>query len=136
MEGMLPTFALLWSPWDAHGTRGYLRGIRPDGSYYGEVLWLEQDPDRRQLVNVHGQIGDDVWPRCQHILEQIGLGPAIEPSPSWIARLARWRTSLSDAEIVAGYAPGDEVKLEPARLFLELLTLLESAIAKSQPGDP
>lgn len=125
---MQATFALLWHPKEENGIHWYIRGIRPDGSFYGEA----RSP--RAGIFVEGQIPPDDWARCTAILDQIASGPPIEPVSQWTARIGRWRKSLSDCEIVRGYRHGDETETEEGALFFELKGLLEKQVSKFYPS--
>src|SRR5215211_6901775 len=104
------TFAILWHA-KASGDYFYIRGVKPDGTFYGE----RRTPT--EISNVGGQISAEDWTRCCAILDKIASGPPITPSPGWSARIGRWGNSLLDAEIVAGYGHGDEEGSDFARIF-------------------
>ncbi len=118
------TFAIVGHPQADRDVHWYIRGIKPDGTFYGEA----RSP--AAIVNVEGQIPADDWERCRIILNQIASGPPVTPSNKWDVRIGRWRTSLADADIVAGYEHGDEHRSNEGKMFLELKLLLEKQIAR------
>jgi hypothetical protein len=123
---MPPKFALLWRRDGSNGVKWNLRGLRPDGSFYGSI----HEMPRRKATSVDGALEATDSVRCQEILRQLGTRPATPPGPCF-ALLARWESSPSDAEIILKYDVGDERTSEDARAFLELTALLEKEISKA-----
>ena len=99
-------------------------GILPDGRFYGDIL----DRAAGWGASVQGDVAN--WSRASEILRLIGSGPAILPRPCF-ARLGRYTKNVGCSEIVFEYRLGDEDHSLAARLFVELIELLEPEIGKA-----
>jgi hypothetical protein len=124
---MQPNFALLWRRDGSEGVKWYIRGIRPDGTFYGEVLHTA----RRRASWVEGRLTGVDAKRCRDILDTFAARPALPPSTCF-ALLARWFTTLGTAEVVFKYEVGDEEMSSDARAFLELKRLLDPVISEAE----
>lgn len=125
---MRPTYTLIWRRDSSEGIKWYIRGIRPDGSFYGEVLCMA----RQRATSVDGHLPPDAWQRCQEILRLFEARDALLPGACF-ALLARWSDSLGQAEVLFKYNLGDEVSCADAQAFVELKGHLEKEISKAYP---
>jgi hypothetical protein len=123
---MQPKFALLWRRDGPEGIEWFLRGILPDGSFYGSIHHYS----RRKAAGVDGLLPAADWAQCREILGRFEVRPPFPPGPCF-ALLARWFETLSFPEILFKYEPGDEATSEDARAFLQLKILLEKEVSKA-----
>jgi hypothetical protein len=120
-------FALTWRCDGSEGIRWYLRGIRDDGSFYGEVRFQSADQSRCIATWVTGQLSPD---ECQRLAELAAIiqrqPPPGEPGPYFAALFERLSpTNAGDVRRMFEYHWGDEANSEPARAFVELAGLIE-----------
>jgi hypothetical protein len=121
---MQPSFALLWRRDGSEDIKWYIHAIQPDGSFYGSIRHLA----RRRATGVSGTLSAEAAARCRQITARFHDRPTLSPGPCF-ALLARWVGSMSHAEIVFKFEPGDEATSEDAREFLGLKGLLEEQIS-------
>jgi hypothetical protein len=122
-------FALSWRRDSSEGVSWFIRGIKPDASFYGEILFHSKDPAKRKATFVQDSIPQSDWPRCQRFLETFASQSAIEPRQCF-ASLWRWSgTSMSNGVLVYQYNLGDERDSEAARQFRELTDILEKRLS-------
>ena len=76
-------YSIRWN--DLQGMGFWLRGIKPDGSFYGELEYAYGDPARCAGTFVEGHITAEDWTECQ--IQQEDTQP---PNPSY-RREARLR---------------------------------------------
>ena len=119
--------------WKRDGFEGIawrIRGILPDGTFYGELRFDSGDPAKRKLTFLEGSISSEDWPRVQELLSFFNT-PVLSENPSF-AIIAKWEgMSLNDGQVTFRYNLGDEALSEDAKRFLELHDLLEKEVSKS-----
>lgn len=121
---MQPNFALLWRRDGSEGLKWFIRSIRSDGSFYGEVLHME----RHRGAWVEGTLSSEDSVRCLEILETFATRQPL-PAGACFALLARWFESVGSAEVVFKYELGDEAISSDANAFLELKNLLDPIVS-------
>ena len=119
--------SIQWS--DRQGMGFWLRGVRPDGSYYGELEYAYDDPLRRAATTVVGRIPDADWAKCQALLEQF-TKPISAKRQHWVGQLASWTTQFATPVILFQYKPGDENDSQAAKAFLEIRAIVESSLSE------
>src|SRR5262245_60477925 len=120
-------FALTWRCDGSEGIKWYLRGLRADGSFYGEIRFLSEDARRRKAAWVSGQLSP---PECARLAELAavirGQPPPAEPGPHFAALFERLSpANAGDVRRLFEYHLGDEAHSAPARAFLQLVALVE-----------
>lgn len=120
-------FALTWRCDGSEGIVWYLRGIRADGSFYGEVRFQSSHESRRRATSVTGQLSPRECERMAELAEVIRQQPApAEPGPHFAALFERLSTTnAGDVRRLFEYHEGDEASSEPARAFVELVGIIE-----------
>jgi hypothetical protein len=128
-------FALTWRCDGSEGIKWYLRGIRGDGSFYGEVWFHSADPKRRIATSVSGQLSSAECKRMAEVAAVIcQQPPPAEPGPHFAALFERLSpTNAGDVRRLFEYRRGDEAQSEPARAFVELAGLVERHLAPFYP---
>jgi hypothetical protein len=120
----------MWKNDGSEGIAWFVRGIKPDASFYGELRFDSPSPSKRKATFVDGNISKEDWPRVQELLSLFNT-PVPEPKLCF-ASISKWDgTSLSNAQITFQYNLGDELKSDEAQHFLELHELLEKELSKS-----
>jgi hypothetical protein len=126
-------FALTWRCDGSEGVKWYLRGIREDGSFYGEIRFQSESPCRRWATFVAGLILPVERDRLAELLEVIRqVPPPAQPGRHFGALFER--LSQSDAGQVQRlfeYRCGEEEHCPAARAFLELVGLFEPHLSTS-----
>lgn len=125
-EAVSTMFALTWRCDGSEGIKWYLRGIRDDGSFYGEVRFQSQDEHRRKAVSVSGQLAAAECDRMRELVRIIRqLPPPVEPGPHFAALFEWGPRGLGDARRLFEYRWRDEDHSESARAFVEMAGLIE-----------
>ena len=116
-------YSVQWN--DPQGFGFWIRGIRPDGFYYGELHYAFGDATRRAATMIEGSLSTSDWARGQSL---IGVVCRLTTScaVTWTGQLASWTTSSASPTILFRYNPGDESQSLAARAFIELKSLLLS----------
>ena len=124
-------YAIRWktTAWE----RWYIRGIRPDGYFYGTV----DNFARGYGFSFEGSVLE--WPAALATLESLAspsepqkIGPTgTEVLPSGL--VARYEKTLGEAQIIYHYESGDESMNLQARKFLDLIKFLEPTIRACDP---
>jgi hypothetical protein len=120
-------FTLTWRCDGSEGIKWYLRGIRADGTFYGEILFQSPDEHRRKAAFVSGQLRPADCTRLADLVEVIRRQPPPEePGPHFAALFERLSpTNAGDVRRLFEYRRGDEAHSGPARAFVELAGLVE-----------
>lgn len=114
---------------DPQGMGFWLRGIKPDGSFYGELMYAYGDPARRAGTTVEGQIPVKDWTVCQDLIRK--CSSLDRPSgQNWVGQLASWSETISSPDILFQYDTGDEENSTTARAFLELKRTVEKQLSE------
>jgi len=123
-------YVITWS--NREGINWYIRGIKPDGSFYGEILYMSSSPSKRCATFVEGQIPPEDWRICQDLISQ--LAPFSQGhEKKHFGLLGCWTTSLGVSTIIFTYDAGDEMVSDDARRFLEIKAIVEKEVAKDYP---
>ena len=112
---------------DPQGMGFWLRGIKPDGSFYGELMYAYGDRQRRAGTTVEGQLPPEVWTVCRGMIEVISR-VRYAPDTQWSGQLACWTEELSAREIMFRYCLGDEARSDAAKQFLLLKRVLDGQL--------
>ena len=118
-------FSIQWH--DPEGIGFWLRGITPDGSFYGELMCAYSDPKRTAGTTVDGQLPPAVWAQCQRLINGLCHVRHV-PDTQWTGQLACWTETISAPQILFRYCIGDEVKSAEAKQFLVLKRLLDDQL--------
>ena len=125
-------YAFRWKTDGSEGIAWYIRGIKPDASFYGELRFDSPDPTKRKITFLEGKISKNDWLRIRDLLLFFNTpvtNPGLHPC---FALIAKWEgTNLGNAQITFQYNLGDESKSEQAKRFLELHDLLEQEVSKT-----
>ena len=139
-------YSLIWKGDGSEGIAWHIRGIEPDGSFFGEIRFDSPNLEKRKMGSAIGIIPNKDWRRCCEILEEFSKLPidkssikliSAKTTPMPIGNYASlWRRdeSYRVLDIPLKYNLGDEKKSRKARLFLELKEILEKEISKSYPS--
>jgi hypothetical protein len=120
-------YALTWRCDGSEGIKWHLRGIRDDGSFYGEVRFVSAEPTRRMATLVSGQLSPAECTRLDELATLVRQQPPpVAPGPHFAALFERLSpTNAGDVKRLFEYKRGDEADSGPARAFIELASLLE-----------
>jgi hypothetical protein len=120
-------FALTWCCDGSEGIKWTLRGIRDDGSFYGEIRFQSRDADRRRASFAHGRLSTAEVSRMTELIARIREAtPPATPGPHFGAFFERLSAgNAGDIRRLFEYHRGDEAHSESARAFMELIELLE-----------
>jgi hypothetical protein len=131
MDALTWRFALTWRCDGSEGIKWYLRGIRDDGSFYGEIRFQTADPSRRIATSVDGRLSTAECQRMTELAAVIQQQPApATPEPHFAALFERLSpTNAGDVRRLFEYRQGDEAWSEPARAFLELVGIIEQHLS-------
>jgi hypothetical protein len=131
-------YVLHWRRSDRPGISWYIRGLKPDGSFYGSIRneLPEDDPRRSEGAgygaSIEGVLPADDDARCREIIETIRSDHG-DVYLDRCASIAVWSAPGSgpyEAPIIFLYEPGDEAHSVDARLFLELIEIVERQVTK------
>jgi len=134
------TYLLLWrngAPPKSGKIAWHIRGIKKDGSFYGEIRFDSPDPDKRLAAGIEGSISGKDLDRCLEILDKFSVMPidklSMKPTSNvYYGVLGRRdKSSMRLLDIPFVYNLGDENKYDKARLFIELVEIMEKEISKS-----
>jgi hypothetical protein len=122
------------------GVAWTLRGIREDGSFYGELLVRSRDAAERWGACVDGQLSPAEVARLSELVAVIRRQPPPEEAgPSLGVLFERLSpTNAGQVRRLFEYRVGDEASSEEARAFLQLVELLRPyvvAAAEAQRGN-
>jgi hypothetical protein len=120
-------YALLWRQDGSEGSAWYLRGIREDGSFYGEVRHQSADGGRNVAAGVEGRLSPGEAARLWQLVEVIRRAPPSPPGRGHFAALVERLdpTDFGRTGLRFTYRLGDEAGSEAARALLELVALVE-----------
>jgi hypothetical protein len=120
-------FALSWRCDGSEGIKWYIRGIREDGSFYGEVRFQSELSQRRWSASVSGQLSPAERERLVELLKLIREAPPPEELGSHFGALfERWPSANAGAvRRLFEYHRGDEESSLHAQAFVELVGLFE-----------
>jgi hypothetical protein len=122
-------YRLIWRRDGSEGIKWWLRGIKDDGSFYGDLRLISSDPSRRCGTSVDGVIPQEDWPRCREILRELSSSDPFPLGPC-LALLAEVGADGRD-RILFQYDLGDEHRSRKAALFLDLIATLEEQVSKA-----
>jgi type II secretory pathway component PulJ len=122
METGVKRYSLQWH--DPQGMGFWIRGINPDGSFYGEIMYAYGDPARSAGTTVSGQISSADWAECQKLIDGMHI-PEPFANINWDGQLSSWTESNSTPQILFRYRLGDEERSVEARHFLKLKRTIE-----------
>jgi hypothetical protein len=111
----------------SEGIAWCLRGIRNDGTFYGEIRFQSGEEKRCKATFVSGRLTPA---ECERIAALVGIirqePPPAEPPPRFAA-FWEWLspTDACDVRPLVWYRHSDEATSEAARAFLELAGLVE-----------
>jgi len=134
------TYSLLWrngAPPKSGKIAWHIRGIKADGSFYGEIRFDSPSPDKRLATIVEGSISGEDWYRCLEILDGFSALPIDELSMKSTGNIyygvlgRRDKSSMCLLDSPFFYNLGDESNSDKARLFIELIEIMEKEISKS-----
>ncbi|MCK5173507.1 MAG: hypothetical protein KAR47_08950 [Planctomycetes bacterium] len=137
------TYSVLWrngGPKESEKIAWHIRRIKTDGSFYGEIRFDSPNPDKRLWAIVEGVIPDKDLCRCLEILDGFSVLPiddvSREPTNGTsgvhygvLRRWGKYSESVLDCPVL--YNLGDENNSDKARLFIELIEIMEKEISKS-----
>jgi hypothetical protein len=103
-----------------------LRGIHPDGSFYGEITW--ESSQGRGQVNVEGKLSQSDCSRLQEILERIDKIPHRLSSELWVGLLAEG--SPQHPRIIHLYPFDCHARTDADAEFVALIDILKPYIEK------
>ena len=121
---------VLWRQDGSEGFAWYVRGIREDGSFYGEVRHQSPRAARSTSADVSGRLTPE---QCARVRELVGIIRQASPRrlPTRFAALVE-RLDPADFGKIGlqfEYRLGDEAASPPARAFLELARILEQHLS-------
>lgn len=121
-------YSIVWT--EPEGISWFIRGIHPDGSFYGDIRYDSACPALRLGAVIEGVIPPEDWLKCRKLISKI-TELANPPSTALSAGvLGFWTDSLGNPTIIFRYNPGDETASECAQLFCDLKTTIESEVSK------
>ena len=115
--------------YNSQGMGFWLRGIKPDGSFYGELIYAYADPERRVGTTVEGRIPADDWSTCQDLVRQ-SSSPDRPAKQKWVGQLATWSESISSTDNLFQNETGDEENSTTAKALLELKATVEKHLSE------
>ena len=133
-------YSLIWKADGSEGIAWHIRGIEPDGSFFGEIRFDSTIPEKRKMGSAIGIIPKGNWRRCCEILDEFSSLPIDKTQMKWTSKpgptrfyASLWRRDKSYRvlDVPLAYNLGDEKNSRKARLFLELKEILEKEISKS-----
>jgi hypothetical protein len=119
-------FALTWRCDGSEGVKWNLRGIREDGSFYGEIRFQSEEASRRKATFVSGHLPLAELDRLTALIGIIRQAPPLDKPGQHFGALFE-RLSLSkagDVRRLYEYQRGEEVHSLLAKAFIELVALL------------
>jgi hypothetical protein len=122
-------YRLIWRRDGSEGIKWWLRGIKEDGSFYGDLFLISSDPSRCCGTSVDGVIPQEDWRRCREILHELSSSDPLPPGPCF-ALLAEAGADGRD-RILFQYHVGDEHRSRRAALFFDLIATLEDQVSKA-----
>lgn len=137
------TYSLLWgngAPPESGKIAWHIRRIKTDGYFCGEIRFDSPNADKRLVATVEGTISGEDLSRCLEILDEFSALPIDELSmkrtadPPIIYYGILIRRDISSEQILdypVSYNLGDESDSDKARLFIELIELVEKEVSKS-----
>ena len=127
-------FALTWRCDGSEGIKWFLRGIRIDGSFYGEIRYQSVDVARRKATCVNGSL---TAPECLQFAKLVKTirhaVPPVQPGPHFGALFEWGPQGLSDPQRLYEYRIGDETHSASARAFVTLVGLLKPSMRSFYP---
>ena len=124
-------FSIQW--YDSKGMGFWLRGVKHDGSYYGELEYAYGDPSRAAGTAIVGEIADADWARLQPLLARFTT-PVPTKREHWVGQLASWTDNFVTPEILFQYELGDELTSDIARTFLEIRAIVAECLSEQAAG--
>jgi hypothetical protein len=128
------TYILKWRHGVSPEIRWFLRGIRGDGSFWGELLsvWevrvvIDGNPRKGVGKTIEGTLSPTDRSRFEELVA--GFGPGTELLEGWTGLLAEG--PMKSCTIRFCYVPGDEQESSEAARFLAVIDLLERYIRPS-----
>jgi hypothetical protein len=134
------TYSVLWrngAPPESGKIAWHIREIKSDGSFYGEIRFDSPDPDKRLATIVEGSISGEDLHRCFEILDEFSALPIDELSMKPTSNICYGnlgRRDKSSMRLLGSpfvYNLGDESNSDKARLFIELIEIMEKEVSKS-----
>jgi len=120
-------YALTWRCDGSEGIKWCIRGIRDDGSFYGEVRFQSEQPQRRWATSVSGQLSPAKRERLAELLKVIRVvPPPDEPGSHFGALFERlFPANVGAVRRLFEYRRGDEEVSLPAQAFIDVVRLFE-----------
>ena len=140
---MKHTYSLLWrngAPPKPGKIAWHIRRIKADGYFCGEIRFDSFDPDKRLVAMLEGAISGTDLNRCLEILDEfsglpideLSVKPPTDPPIIYDGVLIRRDISSEQVlDVPVFYNIGDENNSEKARLFIELIEIMEKEVSKS-----
>src|SRR5882724_3934085 len=129
---METNYILQWRLDESEGIRWFIRGIKPDGSFYGEVSYHNSTaPTRSWSTFVDGQLSPEDLSRCNAIFTEFSNSEFIKPEKIFGA-LSRWTKTISKPTHLFCYEQGTEAKNLKARRFLELHEIIQKYVSETE----
>ena len=117
-----PTYVLKWK----HGTdprySWFIRGIKPDGSFYGDMTAFVGSFGGKQ-ISFAGTLIESDHVRLQSLIDAIRAIPSeVDSDMPWTGLLAE--DTIGKPTILFRYVPGSDQPSGVGELFLELVTII------------
>jgi hypothetical protein len=122
-------YSIQWN--DPVGMGFWIRGIKPDGSFYGEIMYAHGDRKRSAGTLVEGQIPPADWKECLQIIRGIGQKRSVPDATHWMGQLASWTETIAKPSILFRYCRDDETNSRDAKSFLELKRFVERQLPET-----
>jgi len=137
------TYSLLWrngAPPESGKIAWHIRRIEVNGYFCGEIRFDSLDADKRLAAMVEGTISGKDLSRFLEILDEfstlpideLSIKPTTDPPIIYYGVLSR--RDISSERVLdcpVFYNLGDESNSDKARLFIELIELMEKEVSKS-----
>lgn len=114
-------YILKWRSGQDPQVSWFIRGIREDGSFYGEIVRQEGN-GHGVIQTVTGTMLEVDRERFQQIAGAIAASVRSAPDKTWTGLLASG--SVQSPTIILRYSPDDEQSSPPAAEFLKLVAIL------------
>jgi hypothetical protein len=115
------SYVLKWYRRGDHRCSWFIRGIKPDRSFYGEVTVFIAGGGKQ--VNAAGSLSESDYAEVLMLIEQIKKHPITDdPDASWDGLLAEG--PVDNPRIIFRYRDSDHRSSEAGQRFMELLDLM------------
>ena len=130
-RGRSSMFALTWRCDGSEGVKWNLRGIREDGSFYGEIRFQSEVASRRKAIFVSGRLPLAEQDRLTALIGILRQAPRLDkPGRHFGALFERLSPNKAgDVRRLYEYQRGEEVHSLLAKAFVELVALFNQQLS-------